>query len=153
MFHVVLLEPEIPWNTGNIGRTCLAFGAKLHLVGRLGFHLSSREVERAGLDYWEHVDPVTHVTWEEFRAAVPEGAGLHFFSTRGKRSLWEARFLDGDFLVLGSETGGFPAEIHEKYADLTVRIPQAEGPVRSLNLSTAAGIVLAEAVRQTGKGE
>lgn len=152
MLHVVLFEPEIPFNCGNVGRTCLAAGARLHLVGRLGFHLDAPEVRRAGLDYWEHVDPVRHVTWDEFLAAVPPGAGTHFFSTKGAKGLWATRFRDGDFLVFGRETSGFPPEFHERYRDMMVRIPQGEGPVRSLNLSTAAGIALFEAIRQTGKG-
>jgi len=152
MLHVVLYEPEIPFNCGNIGRTCLATGARLHLVGRLGFHLDGREVKRAGLDYWEYVDPIRHVTWEDFLKTLPEDARLHFFSTKGKRSLWEASFVDGDYLVFGRETEGFPPEFHERYRDKMVTIPQVEGPVRSLNLSTAAGIVLYEAVRQVREG-
>ncbi len=152
MLHVVLLEPEIPFNCGNIGRTCLAAGARLHLVGRLGFHLDGPQVRRAGLDYWEHVDPVRHVTWEDFLTTLIPGANLHFFSTKGGRGLWDIPFRDGDYLVFGRETAGFPAEFHEKYCDRMVAIPQVEGPVRSLNLSTAAGIVLYEAVRQVRKG-
>ena len=99
MFHVVLIEPEIPWNTGNIGRTCLGAGAELHLVGRLGFHLDNKEVQRAGLDYWEKVKLHRHETWEKFLESLPPDASLHFFSTKGPQSLWDLSFTQGDYLV------------------------------------------------------
>jgi len=149
MFHIVLLEPEIPWNTGNIGRTCLAAGARLHLVGRLGFHLDEKQVKRAGLDYWEKVDLRRHDSWESFLDTLPEGADLFFFSTKGRRSLWEAKFKEGAYLIFGRETAGFPKKFHEKYGKRMYRIQQVEGPVRSLNLSTSVGIALYEALRQT----
>jgi tRNA (cytidine/uridine-2'-O-)-methyltransferase len=153
MFHVVLIEPEIPWNTGNIGRTCLAVGAQLHLVGRLGFHLDDKEVARAGLDYWEKVRPHRHSAWEAFLETLPPEAPLFFFSTRGSRTLWEGSFSDGAYLVFGRETSGFPEEFHKKYKERMYRIPQAGNAIRSLNLSTAVGIVLLEAVRQNRSGE
>lgn len=150
MFHVVLIEPEIPWNTGNIGRTCLAAGAELHLVGRLGFHLDDKEVARAGLDYWEKVRLHRHGTWQAFLETLPSDVPLFFFTTRGPRTLWEASFPRGAYLIFGRETSGFPRNFHELYAGRMYRILQEPGPVRSLNLSTAVGIVLFEALRQAG---
>jgi tRNA (cytidine/uridine-2'-O-)-methyltransferase len=149
MFHVVLLEPEIPWNTGNIGRTCLGAGAQLHLVGRLGFHLDNQEVKRAGLDYWDKVLLNRHDTWESFLGCLPKHAQMFFFSTKAKKSLWDASFPPEAYLVFGRETGGFPKKFHEIYTDQIYRIPQKEETIRSLNLSTAVGIVLFEALRQT----
>ncbi len=117
MIHVVLLEPEIPWNTGNIGRTCLGAGAQLHLVGRLGFHLDNKEVQRAGLDYWEKVQLQRHESWENFLTALPAQAKVFFFSTKGKRILWEAEFQDEAYLVFGKETGcGSPAGVARKFS-------------------------------------
>ena len=153
MFHIVLYEPEIPWNTGNIGRTCLGAGAELHLVGRLGFHLDNKEVQRAGLDYWEKVQPHRHSTWEEFLAQLPPHAALFFFSTKGTKSFWDASYPTDAYLVFGKETAGFPKKFYETYKEKLYRIPQREEGIRSLNLSTAVGIVLYEALRQNkGKG-
>jgi tRNA (cytidine/uridine-2'-O-)-methyltransferase len=151
MFNVVLLEPEIPWNTGNIGRTCLGAGAELHLVGRLGFHLDNKEVQRAGLDYWEKVKVHRHESWEAFLGSMPPDAALFFFSTKGGKSLWEARLPDDAYLVFGKETAGFPKKFHETYRQRMYRIPQKRDTIRSLNLSTAVGIVLFEALRQNLK--
>ena len=148
MFHVVLIEPEIPWNTGNIGRTCLGAGAELHLVGRLGFHLDDKQVERAGLDYWEKVSLHRHESWEAFLKSLSPEAPLFFFSTKGKAGLWDAFFRDGSYLVFGKETAGFPPKFYEDYQEKMYRIPQQEEGIRSLNLSTAVGIVLYEGLRQ-----
>jgi len=148
MFHVVLIEPEIPWNTGNIGRTCLGAGAELHLVGRLGFHLDNKQVQRAGLDYWEKVKLRRHESWEQFLGTIPAKSSLFFLSTKGKKSLWDAPFIDGAYLIFGKETAGFPKKFHEEYKEKMYRIPQKEDGIRSLNLSTAVGIVLYEALRQ-----
>ncbi len=148
MFHVVLIEPEIPWNTGNIGRTCLGAGAELHLVGRLGFHLDDKQVERAGLDYWEKVKLHRHESWEDFLKSLVPDASLFFFSTKGKKGLWDASFPDGAYLVFGKETAGFPKNFYEDYREKMYRIPQHEEGIRSLNLSTAVGIVLYEGLRQ-----
>ncbi|MGH7739707.1 MAG: tRNA (cytidine(34)-2'-O)-methyltransferase [bacterium] len=151
-FHIVLIEPEIPWNTGNVGRTCLAAGAELHLVGPLGFSLNQSEVKRAGLDYWEKVRVQQHETWEKFQETLSPQAALFFFSTRGEKNLWEAEFPPEAYLIFGKETAGFPKEFYEKYKNRLYRIPQQEGSVRSLNLSTSAGIVLFEALRQNQAG-
>ncbi len=148
MFHVVLIEPEIPWNTGNIGRTCLGAGAELHLVGRLGFHLDNKQVERAGLDYWEKVTVHRYESWDQFLESLPPDAPLFFFSTKGKAGLWDASFHDGSYLVFGKETAGFPKNFYEDYQERMYRIPQQEEGIRSLNLSTAVGIVLYEGLRQ-----
>ncbi len=152
MFHVVLIEPEIPWNTGNIGRTCLGAGAELHLVGRLGFHLDNKQVQRAGLDYWEKVKLHRHDSWEKFLESLPPKSSLFFLSTKGKKTLWDASFSDGAYLVFGKETAGFPKKFYEVYKDQLYRIPQNEDGIRSLNLSTAVGIVLFEALRQSQTG-
>ena len=153
MFHVVLIEPEIPWNTGNIGRTCLGAGAELHLVGRLGFHLDNKQVERAGLDYWEKVKLHRHETWEKFLESLRPDATLFFFSTKGRKSYWDASYPPGAFLIFGKETAGFPKKFYEIYKEKLYRIPQKEDAIRSLNLSTAVGIVLFEALRQVPKGK
>jgi tRNA (cytidine/uridine-2'-O-)-methyltransferase len=148
MFHVVLVEPEIPSNTGNIGRTCLALDATLHLVGRLGFHLDDKELKRAGLDYWKSVKVMRHTTWDDFESSLPPDTSLHFFSTQGRTPHWEARYQMGDYLVFGRETSGLPPEFYERFRERLVVIPQSGGTIRSLNLATAAGIGLYEAYRQ-----
>ena len=145
--HVVLVAPEIHWNTGNIGRTCLGAGAHLHLVRPLGFSLDSRQVKRAGLDYWQRVRPNVWPRFEDFCAALAPAAGeVALFSKTGARLLWEMPTPRRLFLVFGSETGGLPAAILERYPDACYRIP-ITGEIRSLNLSTAAGIALYESIR------
>lgn len=148
MFHVVLIEPEIPWNTGNVGRTCLGAGAELHLVGRLGFQLDDKQVQRAGLDYWEKVVVRRHNSWEEFLQSLPPDAALFFFSTKGSQAYWDISFPSEAYLIFGKETAGFPKSFYEIYKDKLYRIPQKDESIRSLNLSTSAGIVLFEALRQ-----
>src|SRR5947208_8086925 len=117
--HVVLVSPEIHWNTGNAGRSCLAAGATLHLVKPLGFSLDERELRRAGLDYWKHVDVRVWERWEDLERALPDLGQPYFFSTRGTRALWDAPLGDAPAIVLvfGRETGGASAAIHERYAD------------------------------------
>ena len=148
--HVVLVHPEIHWNTGNAGRTCLAAGATLHLVEPLGFSLDEREVKRAGLDYWEHVDLRVWPGWAEFEAELPSLGEPFFFSTKAKRLLWDAPLgVSRDtVLVFGRETGGLPAELHERYSDRFVAMPIHSPVVRSLNLSTSVGIAVYEVLRQ-----
>lgn len=146
MLHVVLVEPEIPPNTGNIGRLCLAAGARLHLVGPLGFSLDDRSLKRAGLDYWAELDLRE---WESLEALKNEaGLGARFFylTTKTERPYWSAAFRDGDYLVFGPETRGLPESLLAAQTDACLTIPQQAG--RSLNLATAVGIVLYEAVRQ-----
>lgn len=147
MLHVALWEPEIPPNTGNVARLCAATGAALHLVGRLGFRTDDRALRRAGLDYWKHIDVRRHVTLADFEASLG-GARLFCYSARATRPYTEVRYRDGDCLLFGGETYGLPAEVLARHADRTLGIPMPAGKVRSLNLATAAGIVLYEALRQ-----
>jgi tRNA (cytidine/uridine-2'-O-)-methyltransferase len=148
--HVVLVHPEIHWNTGNAGRTCLAAGATLHLVKPLGFSLSERQVKRAGLDYWEHVDPRVWPSWNVFEKELPALGEPYFFSAKAKRLFWDVP-LGGSpdvVLIFGGETTGLPQDLHEHYAERFVGMPIQSPLVRSLNLSTAVGIALYEVMRQ-----
>jgi len=147
-FHIVLVEPEIPPNTGNIARLCGATGTVLHLVGKLGFSTEDRYLKRAGLDYWSEVE--IHY-WDDLaalRAVYPEGRFV-YTSKKAAKSYLALQFRSGDFIVFGKETKGLPEELIEENPETSVRIPII-GRVRSLNLSTSAGIVLYEALRQTG---
>ena len=148
--HVVLVHPEIHWNTGNAGRTCLATGATLHLVEPLGFSLDEREVKRAGLDYWEHVDLRTWPSWSALEHALPSLGEPWFFSTKAMRTLWDAPLgaAADVVLVFGRETGGLPTELHDRYAERFVAMPMLSPLVRSLNLSTSVGIAVYEVLRQ-----
>ena len=148
--HVVLVHPEIHWNTGNAGRTCLATGATLHLVEPLGFSLGEREVKRAGLDYWEHVDLRVWPSWDAFEKELPTLGDAYFFSTKAKRLFWDAPLGEREEIVLvfGRETGGLPRELHERYRERFVTMPIRSEKVRSLNLSTSVGIALYEVMRQ-----
>src|SRR5215211_751695 len=153
--HVVLVHPEIHWNTGNAGRTCLATGATLHLIEPLGFSLDEREVKRAGLDYWEHVGLRVWPSWEAFERELPALGDPYFFSTKATRLLWDAPLgASSDVvLVFGRETGGLPAELHERHRDRFVAMPITSPLVRSLNLSTSVGIAVYEVLRQRRAGE
>ena len=148
--HVILVQPEIHWNTGNAGRTCLATGATLHLVEPLGFSLDEREVKRAGLDYWEHVDLRVWPSWEALERELPKLGEPWFFSTKAKRLYWDAPLGEADdvVLVFGRETGGLPQELHARYADRFVVMPIHSPLVRSLNLSTSVAIGVYEVLRQ-----
>ena len=150
MIHVVLVHPEIHWNTGNAGRTCLAAGAALHLIEPLGFSLDERQVRRAGLDYWEHVDLRVWSEWDSFERQLPSLGEPFFFSTRATTLLWDAPLgAPGDVvLIFGRETGGLPPAIHERYADRFVGMPILSPRVRSLNLSSSVAIALYEVLRQ-----
>lgn len=149
--EVALLAPDIPWNTGNLGRTCLAAGARLHLIRPLGFSLDERQVRRAGLDYWQHVDKRVWEAWDAFEAELPALGQAFFFSAEGERDLWQLDLRPPTVLIFGRESQGLPAELREKHRDRLVRIPMEPGPVRSLNVSTAAAIALFEARRQRCK--
>ncbi|HWR23060.1 MAG TPA: tRNA (uridine(34)/cytosine(34)/5-carboxymethylaminomethyluridine(34)-2'-O)-methyltransferase TrmL [Feifaniaceae bacterium] len=148
MFHIVLVEPEIPQNTGNISRTCAVTGSVLHLVRPLGFAIDDKKLKRAGLDYWHHLDIRYHDSFPELESAYP-GARFFLCSTRARQLYSAVRYRDGDFLVFGKETAGLPQALLDSRADDAVRIPMGDG-LRSLNLSNAAAIVLYEALRQTG---
>lgn len=146
--HVVLVEPEIPPNTGNIARLCAATTSVLHLVGRLGFRIDDKAVRRAGLDYWHLVDVRQHLDLSHFRHAHPE-LRWRLFSASAKKSYLDAEFRPGDALLFGRESVGLPDDLLEAHADEVFGIPTSGG-VRSLNLANAASIVVYEALRQAG---
>jgi tRNA (cytidine/uridine-2'-O-)-methyltransferase len=148
--HVVLVEPEIPPNTGSIARLCAATGTPLHLVEPLGFRIDDRHLRRAGIDYWPHVDVRRHADWPAFLAAHP-GGRLRLFSARAARAYTSCRYDADDFLVFGGESRGLPPALCAAYAGDLYGIPMASPHVRSLNLATAVGIVLYEALRQLGR--
>ena len=147
-FNIVLYEPEIPANTGNIGRTCAATGTRLHLIEPLGFHLDEKSIRRAGMDYWKELDVTTYINWQEFCACNPK-AKLYFATTKGKRVYTEVSYEPDCYLVFGKESAGIPEELLVEYQDTCVRIPMW-GDIRSLNLSNAVSVVLYEALRQNG---
>jgi tRNA (cytidine/uridine-2'-O-)-methyltransferase len=148
--HVVLVHPEIHWNTGNAGRTCLAAGATLHLIEPLGFSLDEKQVKRAGLDYWEHVDLRVWDSWAAFEQQLPALGEPFFLSTKSKRMFWDAPIgaAKDVVLIFGRETGGLPAELHRTYRESFYAMPILSPLVRSLNLSTSVGIALYEVLRQ-----
>ena len=148
MMHVVLVEPEIPQNTGNIARTCAATGSHLHLIRPLGFEISDRYLKRAGLDYWHLMTYDVYDCWDAFLAANP-GCTLHFASTKSAICYTQARYCDGDYLVFGKETKGLSEELLAANYDRCIRIPMV-GEARSLNLSNSVAVVLYEALRQQG---
>ena len=146
--NIVLINPEIPFNTGNVGRTCVATNTHLYLVGKLGFNISDKEIRRSGLDYWPKLKYSLVPTWTEFEQNLPKGARLFFFSTHGEKSLWDIKFDKNDYLLFGSESCGLPKPLYTKYKEQLYKIPMT-GEVRSLNLSTSVAICLYEALRQT----
>ena len=147
MLEIALLEPEIPPNTGNIARLCAATGAALHLIGRLGFRLDDRSLRRAGLDYWGEIRVQRHATWPDFETWLA-GRRLFCFSRRAVTPYTRVAYQPGDCLLFGNESRGLPPSVRERYAGRTFSIPMPSGKVRSLNLATAAGVVLYEALRQ-----
>jgi tRNA (cytidine/uridine-2'-O-)-methyltransferase len=149
-FHIVLVEPEIPPNTGNIARLCAATGTVLHLVGKLGFAIDDRQLKRAGLDYWHTVDVRQWPDLETLAAAFP-ASRFWYTSKKAANTHLQAEFRAGDFLVFGKETVGLPDELLARHPGQCIRIPIFSPAVRSLNLSTAAGIILYEALRQSGR--
>lgn len=148
--HVVLVHPEIHWNTGNAGRTCLATGATLHLVRPLGFSLDTSSVKRAGLDYWEHVDLRVWDDWASLERELPSLGAPFFFSTKATREYWDAPLGNDEDVVLifGRETGGLPADLHQRFGPRFIRMPIVSEQVRSLNLSTSVAVALYEVLRQ-----
>jgi tRNA (cytidine/uridine-2'-O-)-methyltransferase len=147
---VVLVEPKIPPNTGNVARLCAVTGSRLHLVAPLGFRIDDKDLRRAGLDYWDKVHAATWSSFDELVEAEAIGAErLHLFTGHGGTSLWEARFAPGDYLVLGDEVGGLPEALLDRFPARRVRVPMIPEPsARSLNLSTCTGIAVYEALRQ-----
>ena len=145
-FNIVLLEPEIPANTGNIGRTCVATGTRLHLIEPLGFRLSEKDLKRAGMDYWPQLDVTTYVNYEDFLKKNP-GARPYMATTKGPRVYTEAQFEPDCYIMFGKERAGIPEEILLENQERAIRIPML-GDTRSLNLSNSVAIVLYEALRQ-----
>lgn len=146
--HVVLVSPEIHWNTGNAGRTCLAACARLHLIEPLGFSLAAREVKRSGLDYWARVAPRIWPSWEAFEPELPRLGEPWFFSRKAIRSYWEIGYGGPVTLIFGRESDGLPAPLRERYRERLIGIPIADPQVRSLNLSTAVALAVYEVLRQ-----
>ena len=147
MLHVVLIEPEIPPNTGNIARLCLAAGARLHLVEPLGFSIDDKALKRAGMDYWQDVDVHTWPDFAALQSAAGNDARFFYFTTKTQRAYWDAAFRDCDHLVFGRETRGLPESLLAENEPHCLTIPMAAN-ARSLNLATSAGIALYEAKRQ-----
>lgn len=151
MLHIVLFQPEIPQNTGNIGRMCALTRSRLHLIHPLGYVINDRNLRRAGMDYWKSLDVHEHADWQAFRASAVAPQRLWLLTTKTKRSFWNVAFADADGLVFGNEGSGAPAWLHEELGEeARVTIPHANAALRSLNLSTAAGVAAYEALRQIG---
>ncbi|MBQ7370901.1 MAG: tRNA (cytidine(34)-2'-O)-methyltransferase [Blautia sp.] len=145
-FNIVLLEPEIPSNTGNIGRTCVATDTRLHLIEPLGFRLNEKAIKRAGMDYWKDLDLTTYMDYQDFMEKNP-GAKVYYATTKAPRVYTEVAFEEDCFIMFGRESGGIPEEILLEHQEDCIRIPMV-GEIRSLNLSNSVAIVLYEALRQ-----
>ncbi len=150
-FSIVLLRPEIPHNTGAIGRLAVGLDVPLHLIRPLGFHLDDEAVKRAGLDYWQHLNLTIHDTWEEYLASV-QPKRFFFLSTHGERSLYELEFQAGDALIFGNESSGLPKDFYSRYKDALYRIPMPGQFARSINLANSVSIAAYECFRQLSKG-
>lgn len=150
--NIVLVEPEIPPNTGNVARLCAATKTRLHLIEPFGFELDDRQLKRAGMDYWQQVEWKRWAGWSAFEQALPPGARLWFVESGGPRLYTEAKFAAEDYLVFGRETAGLPRALLEKNHEHWLRIPMFNAESRSLNLSNCAALVLFEALRQQGFG-
>lgn len=146
MLNIVLLEPEIPANTGNIGRTCVAAGARLHLIEPMGFRISQKEVKRAGLDYWDKLDVTVYDSYTDFLERNPE-AKIYMATTKARHTYADVSYEEDAYIMFGKESAGIPEEILVEHEDTSIRIPMF-GEIRSLNLSNSVAIVLYEALRQ-----
>ncbi len=149
LFRIVLVEPEIPQNTGNIGRTCVATRCELHLVGPLGFEINDTQLKRAGLDYWPHLTWQMHANYQSWWSLVEDPSRVFYLSTKAKRNYTDVQFQKGDWLVFGKETKGLDPQLIYRNPEQAVTIPLL-GPARSLNLATSVAIVAYEGVRQLG---
>ena len=147
MFNVVLVEPEIPNNTGNIGRTCVGLWSKLHLVGPLGFSLDDKQLKRAGLDYWPNLEYEYHPSWSDFLKGVRDTSRLFFFETGSSKTLFDAKFKAEDYLIFGKETKGLASPILKSFEDQIYNIP-FPGEIRSFNLANTVAMVMCEGFRQ-----
>jgi tRNA (cytidine/uridine-2'-O-)-methyltransferase len=150
MLHVVLFQPEIAPNTGNVGRMCALTRSRLHLIHPLGFVINDRNLRRAGMDYWKSLDVQEHADWAAFRASPLAPQRLWLLTTKAEQNFWQVSFADGDGLVFGNEGSGAPEWLHTELNATRVMIPHANPTLRSLNLSTAAGVATYEALRQVG---
>jgi tRNA (cytidine/uridine-2'-O-)-methyltransferase len=150
MIHIVLFQPEIPQNTGNVGRMCALTRSRLHLIHPLGFKITDRNLRRAGMDYWFSLDVHEHADWKTFLSSAVAPRRLWLMTTHSKLGFWDVQFEDGDGLVFGNEGSGAPDWLHEELRDRRLTIPHANPDLRSLNLSTAAGVAAYEALRQIG---
>lgn len=146
--NIVLYEPEIPANTGNIGRTCVATGSRLHLIEPLGFHLTEKALKRAGMDYWPQLDVTCYINYQDFLEKNP-GAKIYMATTKARKVYTEVAYEPDCYIMFGKESAGIPEEILKEHPDTAVRIPMV-GDTRSLNLGNSAAIVLYEALRQNG---
>lgn len=146
--HIILHQPEIPANTGNIGRTCAAAGTSLHLIEPLGFRLDEKSIKRAGMDYWQHLDVTRYINFEDFRKRHP-GAKIWFATTKARQVYTEVEYGPDDFIMFGKESAGIPEEILVDHEETCIRIPMLP-QIRSLNLSNSVAVVLYEALRQQG---
>jgi len=154
MLHIVLFQPEIPQNTGNVGRMCALTKSRLHLIHPLGFTITDRHLKRAGMDYWHSLDVHHHADWKAFRASPAGPKRLWLFTTKTTQSFWDVTYQSEDGLVFGNEGHGAPEWLHQEFGDAwRVTIRHADPTLRSLNLSTAAGIACYEALRQVGFGK
>lgn len=147
-FRIVLIEPEIPQNTGNIGRTCVATNCELHVVGKMGFEINDKNLKRAGLDYWPHLTWYRHETFEDWLKLVEDPSRMWLFTTKTKRTYFEPKFQPGDWFVFGKETKGLAPDFLAQFPNQTVTIPMIGEGARSLNLATSVAIAAYEGVRQ-----
>lgn len=147
MFNIVLIAPQIPQNTGTIGRLCVCTGARLHLIKPLGFELDESRIRRAGMDYWQFLDLAVYDHWAAFESIHPEGRFM-FASTKGNGSIYSWQFEDNDFLIFGNEGNGLPSEFYSRYTDCLRTIPMPGPHARSHNLANSVSIVLYEGLRQ-----
>ncbi|MFP6899794.1 MAG: tRNA (cytidine(34)-2'-O)-methyltransferase [Opitutales bacterium] len=148
MIHLILFRPEIPQNTGNVGRLCAYADCRLHLIKPYGFEIDDKHLRRAGMDYWRSLDLHEHDDWEAFLSCEDRPQRIHLFSTKAERGLWETKFREGDGLLFGNEGAGLPIEIHAWAGERRVKIPQFGEQLRSLNLANAASVAAYEALRQ-----
>ena len=148
---VVLINPDIPWNAGNIGRTCVAANIELVFVGKLGFKITDKEIRRSGLDYWKYLKYYIYADFEDFLKNIKGNENLIFLSTKGEKNYLDAPYTENSCLIFGSETKGFPTDFYEKYKNDMYKIPIYSDKVRSLNLSTSAGIIIYKAIEVSGK--
>ncbi|MCR5634852.1 MAG: tRNA (cytidine(34)-2'-O)-methyltransferase [Lachnospiraceae bacterium] len=146
--NIILHQPEIPANTGNIGRTCVATGTKLHLIEPLGFRIDEKQIKRAGMDYWDKLDYTRYINYEDFLVKNP-GAKIWYATTKAEKTYTDVSYSENDFIMFGKESAGIPEEILVENRESCIRIPMLPD-IRSLNLSNSAAIVLYEALRQTG---